>query len=290
MYPLLKEVIKAHFLSIQRLQLAFIMAVMHTLPGHCTQLHRKYRRSTTWPDGSTAPNSRWSNGSFLLDVHVVVKVCISKKKTQKKYLQELLKNTAYGIFASRMSLTAPHRTYFQSIVSALLLLTQLSEGYWPHLEVGVSIMKAGFGEKPCWCRLLSAQLTNLFFICPPPHRYACVWVRCSNLSGVSMETLFGRWVYLLRVSQLFKGSQRGALSLAGGVSLTEVHPVLPLRRAQVEDSGCVCWSMTVTFTQISAQFSTTNSISAREMRMRNTDLDKLQGKTSRSWQDYANKK
>lgn len=46
-------------------------------------------------------------------------------------------------------------------------------------------------------------------------------------------------VYLLCVSQLFKAGQRSALSLAASVSLTEVHLVLPLWRAQVEHSSCV---------------------------------------------------
>lgn len=50
---------------------------------------------------------------------------------------------------------------------------------------------------------------------------------------------FCRQVYLLCVSQLFKVGQCGALGLAGGASLTEVHLVLPLRRAQVEHSSCV---------------------------------------------------
>lgn len=55
---------------------------------------------------------------------------------------------------------------------------------------------------------------------------------------VSMETAAGGR-YLLCVSQLFEAGQRAALSLAGGSSLTEIHLVLPLRRAHVEDSSCV---------------------------------------------------
>lgn len=64
--------------------------------------------------------------------------------------------------------------------------------------------------------------------------YWSVWCLYGNL--------FCRWVYLLCVSQLFKVDQRGALGLAGGVGLTEVHLILPLRRAQVEHSGCAGWT------------------------------------------------
>lgn len=45
--------------------------------------------------------------------------------------------------------------------------------------------------------------------------------------------------YLLCISQLLKAGQRGALSLAGSVSLTEIHLVLASWGAQVEDSSCV---------------------------------------------------
>lgn len=45
--------------------------------------------------------------------------------------------------------------------------------------------------------------------------------------------------YLLSISQLLKAGQSGTLSLAGSVSLTEIHLVLPSWGAQVEDSSCV---------------------------------------------------
>lgn len=45
--------------------------------------------------------------------------------------------------------------------------------------------------------------------------------------------------YLLCISQLLKAGQRGTLSLAGSVGLTEIHLVLASWGAQVEDSSCV---------------------------------------------------
>lgn len=45
--------------------------------------------------------------------------------------------------------------------------------------------------------------------------------------------------YLLCISQLLKVGQRGTLSLASSISLTEIHLVLASWAAQVEDSSCV---------------------------------------------------
>lgn len=63
-------------------------------------------------------------------------------------------------------------------------------------------------------------------------------MKCVDVPAVTMETPAGG-SYLLCVSQLLEVGQRGALSLAGGVGLTEIHLVLSLRRAQVEHSSCV---------------------------------------------------